>query len=84
MFYLTVRTLSKLSSLLYNTTLLFFIFFYDKTKEKNKPLDLQCLKIFQFAKSAVRQGCNKIHVKLPAISKKRAAQEKDERPCNHF
>ena len=31
-------------------------------------LDLQCLQIFQFAKSAVGQGCNKIHVKLPEIS----------------
>ena len=39
-------------------------------------MDLQCLQIFQFPKSAVRQGCNKIHVKLPRISKKRPATEK--------
>ena len=41
---------------------------YHKTKEKNILLDLQFLQIFHFPKSAVRQGCNKIHVKLPGIS----------------
>ena len=31
-------------------------------------LHLQCLQIFHFPKSAVRQGCNEIDVKLPGIS----------------
>ena len=53
-----------------------YYYYYYKTKKKNKPLDLQCLQIFQFPKSAVRQGCNKIHVKLPGISKKRPATKK--------